>query len=189
VYIDDTFGVNHCYQSAWLDFNRANEWNNFLGIEENLEKAVPPTQVATILGYEVDTLQITVSMPSKKICELQILCEKFANSRHTYLCQLQALIGNLVFVACIVCGGWSFMARMLPLLKLKSGSSNPCIFLMKPFQEDFHWWISILCNWSRIARIPTNREIHVFCDASSAGFGAWWKEAWFAGRWNLTSAK
>lgn len=188
VYIDDEFGVNHLFKGACQDFSRAKEIHDFLQIEENEEKAVPPAQLIVVLGYEVDSVRMTVSIPPEKIAEVSSLCEDFASLRRTTLRQLQILIGNLVFVARVVRGGWTFMARMLPLLRVKSGSSPP-ILLTKAFQEDLRWWRAVLRNWSGISRIPVSRIIHLFCDASSTGFGAWWDDQWMAGRWNRAPAK
>lgn len=189
VYIDDLFGFNHSFTGAWSDFMRANQVHNFLQIVENNEKAVSPTQVADILGYSVNSVTMSISVPAEKFEQIKSLCSSFANRRQASLRQLQSLIGLLIFAARVIRGGWIFVSRMLPLLKVKCGASNPQILLTKAFQKDLSWWRWTLNSWSGTSCIPTDKDVHVFCDASSPGFGAWWLEEWFAGRWSSQTVK
>jgi hypothetical protein len=84
-----------------------------------LEKAVLLLQQVTVLGYLVDSVQMTVSIPLEKISTVITLCNDFVTRKSASLYQLQVLIENLIFVACVVCSGWIFMSRMLPLLKAR----------------------------------------------------------------------
>jgi len=98
VYIDNEYGLNLSESTAWYDFLRVQQLHANLGVEENLEKAVPPAQCVKILGYMMDSLAMTVSLPLEKVQVIMDMCLTFSRLKLSPL-KDQVLIGNLVFTA------------------------------------------------------------------------------------------
>lgn len=136
IYIDDLYGLNNSRDGALGDFNKAAALHERLHIEENREKAVPPTQVAVILGYEVDSRALTVTVPEKKRLQTSELCTSFLSRSSASLKEVQTLVGKLVFVARVVRGGWIFLQNLLPLLHARG---RACVGLTKKSQSDLKW--------------------------------------------------
>lgn len=185
VYMDDEFGLNLSREAALWDFYRAQQWHDFLGVIENLEKAVKPAQVVKILGYVVDSVHMSVSIPHSKVEKISALCVEFLSCFCIRLKDIQTLIGLLVFTARVVRGGWVFLNRLFPLLRVARKGINPWISLTNQSRADVRWWLRLLKNWNGISRVPTVGEIFVFCDSSSFGMGAWWGSRWFSGIWDV----
>lgn len=153
-------------------------------MDKSYEKAVPPTQKAVILGYEVDSRSMTVGILSGKTEKIMAICETFAGLTFARLRELQQLIENLVFAARVIRGGWIFLSRMLALLRVKGRGQNPLIGLTKAFQANLRWWKTFFRGWQGLAVVPTFREIHVFVDSCSYSWGVWWEDHWAAGLWS-----
>jgi hypothetical protein len=72
---------------------------------------------------------------------------------------------------------------MFPLLKLKVLTTTR-VNLTLQFQADLCWWLQFLHGWNGVSLVPSGRDVHVFCDSSSFGLGAWWDPHWFSGVWD-----
>ena len=186
-YIDDLYGVHDTQLGAVHDFEQAGTLHDYLQIDEAKDKAVAPCQIAVILGYVVDSVASMVSLPATKVEKILALCVDFVKRDWATLREIQKLIGNLVFAARVVRGGWIFLSRLFPLLRVNS-RSNTSLRLTNQFRADVRWWLHFLRGWHGIAAIPTWRDVHVFCDASNRGWGAWCGDLWAAGSWS-SSAK
>ena len=59
-YIDDGFGVADSLSQASSDFLRCKQLYDKLGVAEAEHKAVLPSQIAEILGFEIDTIKMQI---------------------------------------------------------------------------------------------------------------------------------
>lgn len=141
VYIDDLFGLNSSYEAAWRDFRKAADLHDALQVEENVQKAVPPSQKVVILGYEIDSVALTVSVPEKKLAEIASLAGSMATRISASLKEWQVLVEKLVFVARVVRGGWVFLHNLLPLLHAREDRT---VRLTKASRSDLKWWNRML---------------------------------------------
>ena len=102
--------------------------------------------------------------------------------------ELESLIGSLHHVTKVVPPGRSFLRRMIDLLCAFRSPSHP-IRLNTDFRRDLGWWLDFLQTWNAVSffRMPSVSslpEFFVASDSSGAhGFGAIWRNEWFAGYW------
>jgi hypothetical protein len=138
LYINDFFSVNlSCTRAEW-DFKTVGDFHATLFIKKNAVKAIPPIQLVVILGYKVDTVRMTVTIPEKKLDKIYDLCASTLVQKEACLQKIQELIDCLVFAAQVV-RGWIFFLRMFHLLKLKMSCSNSVVHLTSSFLADVHW--------------------------------------------------
>lgn len=88
-----------------------------LGLQESLSKACPPTTVLTCLGVEIDMEQFTLSVSREHLVELEQLLNSWLQRKSASQCELQSLIGKLVFVSKFVHQSHVFIAQVLLFLR------------------------------------------------------------------------
>lgn len=68
-FLDDFFSAQ-MENMAWDSYNNLSKLLEQMGIEENLEKACPPTSEATVLGVLFNTILMTLSLTEDKTKDL-----------------------------------------------------------------------------------------------------------------------
>ena len=76
-----------------------------------------PCTKVTFLGVEVDICRRLVSIPTEKLCHISQLGDAWASKRVCTKCELQSLLGNLLYVHKCVRPARVFLNRMLELLR------------------------------------------------------------------------
>ena len=71
-YLDDFIGVAPP-DTAWQAYEHCGHLLEELGLEESLTKACPPTTIATCLGVQFDTVQMTMSVTPEHFAEIESL--------------------------------------------------------------------------------------------------------------------
>ncbi len=158
-----------------------------LGIPVASEKLEGPTSVIIFLGIEIDTKNMMLRLPAKKLDELQQLVKSWQERRSCHKRELQALVGKLQHACKVVRPGRTFLRRMFEALSL-TNKRHHHIRLNKAFRSDLLWWDTFLTSWNGVAMIEGGRlcgpTVHIYTDASGEiGCGAWWSPQWWQLKW------
>ena len=141
-YFDDFIGVSPPIL-ATSHFNEVGVLLQHLGLEESIDKSCPPSTVMTCRGVKLNTLDITLSVDSDHLAEIENLLHTWLHKRTSTKSSLQSLVGKLVFVSNCIRQSHVFLAWILHLLW--SGRFNHHhINLNSEFQKDIQWWCRFL---------------------------------------------
>ena len=159
-----------------------------LGILLHPDKLEGPLTCLTILGIELDSLNLQACLPQDKFDRMTALLEDWSQKRWCKCKELESLIGHLQHAHKIVPQGHSFLRRMINLLCAFHRDDHP-ICLSQEFFLDLAWWQEFFQSWNgcsffqypQWAPLP---NFEVSSDASGAlGYGAVFQGHWFSGAW------
>ena len=87
-----------------------------LGLTISAKKLVAPTTSAVCLGVHIDTVKGTVTVPAEKMRQIKESITEWQNKATCTKCQLQSLLGQLLYIHKCVRPARAFLYRMLDLL-------------------------------------------------------------------------
>ena len=148
-------------------------------------KGEGPTTVLTFLGFELDTEQLVVRLPDKKLQKTRALVQDWVGKKACRKRDLESLLGHLQHAATVVRPGWTFVRRLIELL---AAVQNPrrWVRLNASTRSDLRWWLQFMERWNGTAIMPqwTLPAVSVVSDASGSwGCGAYWGAHWFQRKW------
>ena len=112
VYLDDFYGADLPARASTA-FTSLKQLLQELGLQTSPDKDSPPSTKLVCLGIDVDSEEMSLSVPPFRVQELlQELSLWSQRSRYTKK-QLQSLLGKLSFITACVKPGRIFMARLL----------------------------------------------------------------------------
>lgn len=86
-----------------------------LGFAINWSKVEGPYQQLVFLGVVVDSVTMTLSLSSSKLQDFNNLLGTFSRRKRASVRQLETLIGKLNWASQVICGGRTFLRRVLDL--------------------------------------------------------------------------
>jgi len=187
-YIDDTYLQGETETECLRNVQMARELLEKLGFVINIEKSVfQPTQHLIMLGFLLDSTDMTVRLTKEKTEKILKLCSEKRLAKKCKIRDLAKLIGNLVAAFPGVEFGplhYREMERKKSTeLKQNKGDFNKIMYLTDEIYEELDWWIGNV----RIANRKIDHgqpEITIRTDASKLGWGATSQGETTGGRWN-----
>ena len=161
----------------------------------SLEKTFWASPTMVLLGFLIDPLNQTVSIPIEKVDKgLELITQLInKNSKKTTVKALQQICGFLNFLGRAVVPGRSFTRRLYMKLDSKLKPHHH-IHIDREMKEDLHMWRTFLqepelyCRpFMDFANTLQADQIQMFSDASRnkrLGFGAICQDSWCYGQWN-----
>ena len=152
-YLDDFIGVAPP-DTAWQAYEHCGHLLEELGLEESPTKACPPSTIATCLGVQFDTVQMTMSVTPERLAEIESLLSVWSVRRSATKSELQSLVGKLSFVSKCVRQSRLFLARILALLRtLKRNHYRSR--LTGEFRKDIAWWLRFMRSYNGVSIISS----------------------------------
>ena len=159
-----------------------------LGIPLHPDKQEGPSTCLTILGIEVDSLNVQACLPQDKFDRITALFKGWSQKRWCKRKEPESLIGHLQLACMVVLQGRSFMRRMINLLC----AFHPYDHLIYPNQqfvldlarkqEVFQSWNG--CSFLQYPQWTLLADFKVSSDTSGAlRFGAVFQGHRFSGAW------
>ena len=175
-YIDDTYLQQQLFNDALNSLHACKSLFTSLGLLIHPEKSLDiPSQIATVLGFIINSLDMTISLTTEKKTSLIELCHKTMQSNQITIRDLARLNGKLVSSFPGVAYGPLFyrdleMAKT-EALKLNRGNYDSTMVLSDDMKSELQWWVDNL----ETATCPIsngNPDIVIDTDASLIGWGA-----------------
>ena len=130
------------------------------------EKLEGPTDRLTFLGIEIDSQEMTLRLPVRKLLELK---SEWATRKSCTKRDLQSLVGKLQHACKVVRPGRTFLRRMFELLKGVKKKDH---------------FIRLNAAFRSMIAMSGGTELHLYSDVSgSFGCGAWQSNRWFQFAW------
>ena len=185
-YLDDFLIISRSFQGCKEDLDSMLNLCHGLNLPINFKKVFGPSQKMIFLGIEIDTQNMTLSLPADKLSDLKRALLTFRNRKKCTKRELLSLIGRLSFATKIIRPGRLFLRRLIDLSTTVK-QLNHYIYLNKEAKKDIDWWEQFLDQWSGTSIIPEApipaEKISLYTDASSLGFGAYYGTHWFSQAW------
>ena len=168
-YIDDfvRMGVPSV---AWASYNALIELMGELGLTICEKKLVYPSTQVTCLGVLIDTVKGTFAIPPEKLHDInQAVCH-WLHKDVASKCQLQSILGLLLYVHKCVKPAHVSLNRMLDFLRSSHGRQK--ILLTPEFKRDLRWFAKFLPTCNGISLYDHKQvDITLELDACLIGFG------------------
>lgn len=150
------------------------------------KSSLTPSQTIQHLGFEIDTVSMTLKIPGPKIRDVRREASKLFNKGTCTVRQLSSFIGKAIAMTAAV-----FPARLkvqhltaAKIHALKSGSSwEESISLPPAATEELMWWRTHLQQWNGLSWIVSNPQVDIYTDASDSGWGVVINNRSYSGSW------
>jgi hypothetical protein len=152
-YVDDFFGGCDDYDSA---LDQMQLWLSAcadLGVPVSKAKTFLPTRVLEILGYLIDTENMTISVSRERIQDILDEMKHIEGKKSVRKRDLERLAGKMTFVCSVMPGGRTFMRELLDTLKALRGKKH-WAHLSNGFRADMSWWQRFAHSWNGAEAIP-----------------------------------
>ena len=187
-YLDDFFLVNRNKEGCQKDLSKITNICAALQVPLAAEKTKGPTQLLDFLGFEINTITETVSLPKEKVLKGIMLINKALESRKISLEKFQSILGFLNFASTVIFPGRAFLQN---LYAKTSSVSKPYhkVTLNKQDKEDLQMWKQFLSHHNGIYLYKEElflspQMLHLYTDAcGSLGMGAVLGTHWLYAQW------
>ena len=175
-YIDDTYLQEQFFNDALNSLHACKSLLTSLGLLIHPEKSLDiPSQIATVLGFVINSLDMTISLTTEKKTSLIELCRKTMQSNQITIRELARLNGKLVSSFPGVAYSPLFYCDLemakTEALKSNRGNYDSTMVLSDDMKSELQWWVDNL----ETATCPIsngNPDIVIDTDASLIGWGA-----------------
>lgn len=173
-YLDEFF-VTGNWTQVWKTFCHLIYVLRQLGFYIHWGKVLLPARERKFLGFMLDSVQMTVSVPPDKMEDARSLITQALSSAWLPIKVWQRLIGKLNFMAKAIYGGRTFLRRVIDLAVRLDRCHNKGSRVTKEAAADLHWWLLFMEQWNGKALILDGRKIlanQLTSDASDKAVGA-----------------
>ena len=167
-YIDDTYLQQQLFNDALNSLNACKSLFSSLGLLIHPEKTLDiPSQIATVLGFIINSLDMTISLTTEKKISLLELCHKTLQSNPDYNTRP---VARLIGVAYGPLFYRDLEIAKTEALKLNRRNYESTMILSDDMKLELQWWVDNL----ETATSPIsngNPDIVIDTDASLIGWG------------------
>ena len=172
-YSDDFAGAESDKTRAELSFATLGKLLVEIGLTESVSKATSPATTMTYLGVSFNTVDMCLHVDQDKIIELKSELSKWARKTVAKKCELQSILGKLLWVSRAVRFSRIFVARIIAEIR-KLTKQTEKISLSRDIRKDFLWWDKYLAEFSGVELItPITVSLAILGDAYPQGGGSW----------------
>ena len=189
-YLDDFITAGDPMNAAKVraDFEAVLSLCNKLGIVVSQNKTVFPTTRLTFLGFLIDTILMTLSLPEEKIVAYREVIRSSLKRRSLQKKDLLSLLGKLLHAAVVVPIGRAFLRTLINRTYSLPTHHSWCT-LSKDDRLNLQWWDTLLSSWNGVSLMRYGPwlplpDFELASDAAlKIGYGIVMGNEWVAGRW------
>ena len=185
-YLDDFLGIGDQQEDkAKADFLKVQEVARYCGIPISESKLIGPTTELEFIGFTINTVAMTISMPREKCIRYKNDILNWDGSKGS----LESIHGKLLHTTQCLKMARPFLKRIRQKM-LKVEAKRDTVVLGSQERKDLHWWIQLMDSWVGTALMTFGKwrcspDMQLQTDASGRiGYGAVWGAKWFGGLWN-----
>ena len=172
-YADDFAGCELELSRAESSFTTLGRLLFDIGLTESKSKASPPATTMTYLGVSFNTVDMCMYVDKDKVTELKTELAKWSRKTVAKKCELQSILGKLLWVSKTVRFSRVFVCRIIAEVRSLSKQSEKST-LSKEIRKDFLWWDKFLEIFSGVEMIiPSTVCLPILGDAFPQGGGSW----------------
>ena len=147
-----------------------------------------PCQLITFLRIEIDSINMSLKLPSEKLSEFLLLLAHWRSKQKCTKRSLLSLIGKFSFASKVIPSGRMFIRRLIDLSTTVTKLSHH-ISINSEASKDILWWADFLPVWNGRYKILDQYTtpchlLHIYIDASGkCGFGIYNNGRWVSEAW------
>ena len=192
--LDDFLFISPTYKECKSALDLFKQICADIGVPLAPEKTVGPSQIIEFAGIQLDSVDMSASLPMDKVTKFINHIDLIMALKSAQLKQMQALAGMLNFACGIIAPARAFSRR---LIDLTIGLSQPYHHrkVTSQVRQDLIVWKKFLTAHNRKTffldfQFISQHSLHFYTDSSSTiGFGGYFGNRWFSGRWSHQSMK
>ena len=159
-----------------------------LNIPVKLSKVEGPKTKLTYLGFEIDTITMTASLPKRKKDDLFKYLQKWLNKRSAHTREIRSLVEYLLWACQVMPQARPFVQQFLDIQN-RLHNVDKYVNLNKELRNDISWWLSAISNWNGIYLFEETSWLdpniqRFFTDASNVGGGATFNDYFTSFLWD-----
>lgn len=161
-YLDDYASSEATYNHALANYHLFIDTADSLGLKLAKDKCRSPTTSIEWLGYQINTDNMTLLIPPKKLEEVLLECNKWINRSRANKRSLQSLIGKLIHVANCITHAKKFTSQLLATLRTLQLWTT----LTPEAKLDITWFLKYAVIGNGVSHLSTNpNKFEIQCDA------------------------
>ena len=184
VYIDDIIVLARLISQSVAHTQQTVNLLHHLGFSVHPEKCkLVPLRSQEFLGTQVNSKKMQFRVPREKLRSVrrEIFAAFAKHDRHLLTVRhLASLLGKRDALRGAVISAqlhlWPFHHLMKEALHRSRSCWTAIVSLDQPVVEEMHWWVNEMKDWSGKSIIPVRSQMVVTTDASSHGWGGWWRQ-------------
>ena len=184
VYIDDIIVLARSIPQSVAHTQQTVNLLHHLGFSVHPEKCkFVPLRSQEFLGTQINSKRMQFRVPREKLRSVrrEIFAAFAKNDRHLLTVRhLASLLGKLNALRGAVVSAQLHLRPFHHLMKEALHKSRSrwvdTVSLDQPVIEEMHWWVNEMKDWSGKSIIPVRSQMVVTTDASSHGWGGWWRQ-------------
>ena len=194
IYLDDIFLAAATHDQQMSHLTAARDLLESLGFVINEKKSSQvPTQEVTFLGFVLNSVDMTISLPEAKRLGLRTTCQKLLQKELVSVRQLACIVGS-IHAADPAIRVARLHYRHLQRLQIVHGRTKlgfkQRLVLTKEARAELKWWVDYLERDQPVALEPDQQEpIEIFTDASLTGWGGFCRGEGVQGVWSPAARK
>lgn len=142
------------------------------------------------LGYEIDTVEMVIRVPTEKLSELMERLCSVLHSQNVTRSDLESLVGSLSFCGKAIVPGRAFLRRFYDLL-MSVKEKHHHIRISQKTKADISMWLDFLSEFNGRAHIPSSvwedsETRCLFTDSAGShhlGCGSYFAGSWVYYQW------
>lgn len=169
-YLDDFAGCSGQFTDASEAFQHFINVSKSLGVDLAVNKCMEPSTSAEWLGYNIDTISMSVSIPREKMSEIMHECQLWLHKKRASKNMIQSLLGKLMHISNCIPQARKFVTRILATLWAMKDSD--WVSISDDFRKDIHWFLCY-ANTSNgiLLYTPVTDIFEIECDSSLVAGG------------------
>lgn len=187
VYLDDFLLIGNDFLSCQRNVSKTLDVLGKLGFLINYVKSkLIPKQECTYLGFNYNSKSFCISLPEDKCLRILKLLKQFHTRKHCKIRDFARFIGTSVSCCPAIPYGWLytklFEREKYKALVKSNDNFDSVMLLSSRLSEDFMWWKQHIRGENSLK--PFRFKLEIFSDASSTGWGIFFKGQRSHGFWS-----
>ena len=193
IYLDDLILMNQHAETLIMERNTCLWLLTHLGMLINWEKSIlEPCKNMDDLGFVVDSLHLTLSLPTEKVAKIKTACQILLKKEDTVVVRdLVKLIGQMTASLLAVLPA-PLHYQHLQMLRtkglLKHQNYEACVQLDQTCRNELRWWLHHLELWNGKTFITPSPDMAIQSDSSKVAWGAVCGSVKTQGMWSATES-
>lgn len=192
-YLDDCLLLGSTFSDCQKNVKATIELFRFLGLIITAEKSqLIPSKNVRYLGFILDSLSMTISLPLEKRNKIVSICMKVKSKEKMEINSVAELIGVLTSACPAVFYGQLYTRQLetekIKALEKSNGNYMALMKLSNCARSDIQWWIKNIPLSSRSIQAD-HIDMVLTTDASMTGWGAHSNEISTKGSWSENEAR